>query len=118
MNVQSWLKYFDSLGKKEEKYTHWKFQNISKNVKGEALKIYINECLDCTRYDQIADFLTKNFFSINIPNFYEFSALKLEDMSELENYFYKKVGIGRKLRLCETTLLQGLTDENMNIRII
>lgn len=43
-------------------------------------------------------------------------------MSERENYFHKKVEIGRKLSLCETIFLQGLTDglkpEYQNIVIV
>lgn len=77
MNIQLWLKYFHNLYEKEGINTVWKFENSSKNFKGQTLKIYIYECLDCTTYDKIADFLTGKFISINITLFSEFSAQKL-----------------------------------------
>lgn len=61
-------------------------------------------------FESISEFITEKIISVHIPRFSEFTALNLKDLNELDEYLHKKVEIGRKLQLCETIIVQGLTD--------
>lgn len=46
IDIQSRLAYFDNFCTKDNKKYEWKLQNILKYLKREALKNYINDCLN------------------------------------------------------------------------
>lgn len=81
----------------ENKNDEWKLRNIPKVLKGEALKYFINECFECINFKEVAKFLTERFIKAHIPRFSYFASLKLHDFSDLEDYFHKKLEIGRQL---------------------
>lgn len=56
----------------------------------EALKIYINDSLDCTEFKQISEFLTDRFSNVHVPKLTEFAELRLNELNKLEKYFHKK----------------------------
>lgn len=85
-------------------------KHTTKYLKGDALKCYINDSLTYANYVEIAEFLKKKIINVNIPRFADFSAFKLYNFCELENYLHKKADIGMELRLCETIILQVLTE--------
>lgn len=68
-----------------------------KYLKREALKCYINDCLTYINYVEIAEFLKEKIINVIIPRFADFSALKWNNICELENYFHKKADIGMEL---------------------
>lgn len=72
IDIQSWLIYFDNLCNKDNKKSEWKLENVSKYLYREALKIYISDCLNCSKYDQIANY---EFVKITAPRFYVFLTL-------------------------------------------
>lgn len=74
------------------------------------MTVYVKNCLKCKSYAQITEILTEKFITVNMPNFAEFTNLKLEKMCNLEDYFLRKVDFGRKLVLSKSLILQGLTD--------
>lgn len=50
---------------------------------GESLKIYINDSLDCTEFEQIPKFLTGRFSNVHVPKFTESEVLKLNKLNKL-----------------------------------
>ena len=66
------------------------------------LTIYDNNCLNCTKCDKIKEILQENFLKGTEANFSDFTNLKLESMSQLEEYFHKKLNLGRNLKLNKT----------------
>ena len=110
MLIDKWLNYFDKVCMQKKFCDEWKVNNISRYLKGNALTIFVNNCLGCTNYDEIKQILQENFLKVTETTFSEFTNLKLESMSQLEEYFHKKLNLGRNLQLTEDLILQGLTD--------
>lgn len=69
-----------------------------------------------------SELLIDKFVNSTVPRFSEFSNSILRNMSEFENYFHKKVAIGRKSSLSETIILQSFSEcqklEYKNILIV
>lgn len=76
--------------KKWEK-NYWNVDNISKFLEGGALTVYVNDCINYKNYTQITEILAEKFIKANVPNFAEFSNLKIENMSNLKDFFNKKM---------------------------
>lgn len=71
---------------------------MSKYIKGSALTVFVfvNDCLNSDNFTQITKILYQKFLDVSVPNFCDFSNLKVESMCKLEDYFHKKVDFGRK----------------------
>lgn len=72
MDIQCWLTYFDKSCNSKKKNYDWKFESISKYLKGKYLKIFLNECKKCIDYSQISEFLREKILKFDIPIFFDF----------------------------------------------
>lgn len=95
------------LNKKDDE---WKFNSVSKYLKGSALTLFVTDCLNCGNYILITEILTEKFIKVNVPNFSVFTNSKLESICNLEYLFNKKGDTDRKLELSENLILQVLTN--------
>lgn len=69
-----------------------------------ALTVYVNGCLKCEIYTHITENLVEKLINVDVPKFAELTNLKIKNMSNLEDYFYKKVDIRKKLGLSENLI--------------
>lgn len=68
----------------------------------------VNYCLKGASYDEITQ---EMFIIISVPNFANFTHLKLDSMFQLEHYFHKKLDYNSNLSLDKNIVLIGLVEK-------
>ena len=69
MFIDKWLNYFDKVCIQKKYCDEWKVNNISRYLKENVLTIYVNNCLNCTNYDEIKQILQENFLKVTETTF-------------------------------------------------
>lgn len=110
MKFTRWVQHFNSQCCQYYKDDEWKVSHISKYLKGEALTVYLNYCLEETDFQKVINILQEYLSQIEILTFSKFTNLKFTSESELSKYFHTKLQIGREIGLNEKLLLEGLTE--------
>jgi len=106
MDINAWLNYYNNLNSDDT----WKLKNITSCLKSEALKFFINYGSQVSSWGELQEILKENFLTCNLKTFDEFNNLKYYIYHDLNKYFHTKIEIGRKLKLTNSLILEGLTD--------
>ena len=106
MEITSWLEYFKTTSNLTDID---KLKNIGSYLKGTALNLYINSCLKVTTWQQLEEILLENFLQPKICTFLEFTQIQFKYSDDINEYFHKKVNVGRQLGLTTQVILEGLT---------
>lgn len=110
INFESWLTLFNNTCTRNNLDENWQKENVSRFLRGSALTTYVNKCLNCNTFTEIALILKEQFIEISNPTFSDFANLKLTDEKRLTEYFQSKLQVGRNLGMAEHLILEGLTE--------
>lgn len=107
---QSWLNYFNAICIAEGKDDIWKIQNIQRYLKGKALTLYINNCLNVLHWEELVDLFNEEFTDPGQISLTDFTELKFKLGENVNEYYQQKLKLGRGLGLDNRFILDGLTE--------
>lgn len=110
MKFEAWLAYFDGYCVETRKDDIWKARNIPKYLKGRALTVFINNCMNMLHWEEIIEILHEEFTSPEQVTLGDFSSIKFNRGDNVSEYYQKKLQIGRLLGLETRFLMEGLTE--------
>lgn len=117
MKLMSWLNYFETKCAELNLGNDWKLQNVNRFLKGKILISYINKCFEIQNWEQLKIALIEESINPEIFSFSDFISRKLKSNEKVVEYFHEKLELGRKLKLTDELILEGLTEGlNSNLR--
>lgn len=110
VDVVQWFLYFETTTNNLKLTDGWRIKNLSRYIMGDALREYLNNCLNVDDYAQMKCLLIERFIRPQVINFSEFTQLFLGESDDLLNYFHTKMDLGRKLGIETRLILDALTE--------
>lgn len=105
-----WLQYFEAICVEEKKSDFWKIRNIQNFLRDKALTLYINNCLNVLHWSELTALFEDAFSLPGEPSLSDFSEIKFKIGDNVNEYYQKKMKMGRDLGLEQKFILDGLTE--------
>lgn len=105
-----WDSYFDYVYVDEKKDDEWILKNIKNFVMGKSLTLYIKNCLNVTHWAELIKF-NEEFITPGELSLTDLADIKSKTSKELNDYYKKKVTLGRQLGLYTKLVFEGSSGE-------
>lgn len=105
-----WLQYFESICVETNRSDYWKIRTIHKFLRDKALTLYINNCLHILHWSELTALFDEAFSLPGEASLSDFSEIKFKIGDEVNEYYQKKMKMGRELGLEQKFILDGLTE--------